>query len=147
MGMVPLCVLLVSADRHRLIAFRAKVVSVRDAAHIEVQFEGNKAWVRLSGIEVPSPDDGFGAEAKSYVTQRCFGKTVELDARKDPEGVVRFVAMVYTVTNERRDALSVNEGLIAGGLTRLQSETIDQSALEAVQLQAKAQKRGRWAVE
>lgn len=138
---------LISADRGALIAFRAKVVGVRDAGHIEVQFEGNKAWVRLSGIEIPPADDPYGAEAKSYVSQRCFGKTVELDARKDPEGVVRFVAMVYTVTNEKRDALSVNEGLIAGGLTRFKSENIDLSALEAVQLQAKAQKRGRWASE
>ncbi len=137
-----------SAARRSLnsaIAFRAKVISVRDGSHVEVQFEGNKSWVRLSGIEAPELGDPFSDEAKSFLTKRCFGKTVELDARKDATGAVRFVAVAYTVINERRDAISVNEGLLSNGLARFKREEIEHPGFEEAERQAKAQRKGIWA--
>ena len=127
------------------IAFRAKVVSVRDAGHIEVQFEGNKSWVRLSGVEAPEAGEPFADQAKSFLTKSCFGKTVELDARKDPAGAVRFVAVAYKVVNERRDAISVNEGLISNGFARFKPEEIEHPGFEEAERQAKAQQKGIWA--
>lgn len=56
----------------------AKVIGVKDGDTIVLLFENKPITVRLEHIDFPEKNQPFGAKAKQFVSEFCFGKTVTL---------------------------------------------------------------------
>jgi len=56
--------------------FSGKVVGVSDGDTISVMREGRAVKIRLNGIDCPEKGQDFGAKAKSFTSDACFGKPV-----------------------------------------------------------------------
>ena len=56
----------------------AKVIGVKDGDTIVLHFENKPITVRLEHIDCPEKNQPFGAKAKQFVSEFCFGKTVTL---------------------------------------------------------------------
>ena len=73
----------------------ARVVGITDGDTIKVLAPGNKlVKIRLHGIDCPEGGQAFGKKAKQFVSDQCFGKTIQY-REVDIDRYGRTVATVY----------------------------------------------------
>lgn len=60
-------------------SFSAKVVAVVDGDTVRIQLSDTKATVVLYGIDCPELTQSFGAEAKKFTDEKCYGKVVSIE--------------------------------------------------------------------
>lgn len=120
--------------------FGGRVVAVTDGDTIKVLDGTQEIRVRLSGIDCPELGQPFGKAAKQFASIAAFGKTVAVDVVElDRYG--RTVGVVILP-----DGTKLNHKLVEAGLAWwYQKYAPDDARLEALELEAKAAKRGLWA--
>ena len=62
--------------------FSAKVIGVSDGDTITVLVSNRQVKIRIEGIDCPEPGQPFSRVAKTFTSQRVYGKTVELQPRE-----------------------------------------------------------------
>ena len=136
-----LCLLLVIPAAH---AEQYRVVAVSDGDTITVEpiHGGDRAKVRLHGIDAPEMNQPYGQAAKTFVVNAVLYKVVEV--RPTPQGTDRYGRLVAVV--DVPNAGILQELLLDAGLAWVWTRYCrDCGAWEAIQTQARLHRRGLWA--
>jgi endonuclease YncB( thermonuclease family) len=130
-------VLLVASAYAETIA--GKVVSVSDGDTVTVLQEKTEIKIRLHGIDSPEKNQDFGQAARKLTADLCFGEVVTVHVT-DTDRYGRKVGLVLL-----EDGRVLNHELVAAGLAHWYAQYApDDLALERLQADAKAAKRGLW---
>lgn len=121
-------------------SFDAKVVSVIDGDTLSVLHNGAKERVILYGIDCPEAAQEFGAEAKQFTDENCYGKVVTIESKgTDPRG--RTIAVVTLP-----DGSNLNKRLLEGGMAWWSDKFApNETRFQVLQASARAKKIGLWA--
>ncbi len=118
--------------------FDARVIGVTDGDTIVVLHDGYPQKVRLAEIDCPEKSQPFGRSARSFTSEKAFGKDVHIES----SGQDRYGRTIGTVVLP--DGTSLNSELVREGYAwqyRHYSKNLKLSELEA---QARQSQRGLW---
>lgn len=116
-----------------------KVVSIADGDTITVLAGETQVKVRLHGIDTPETRQDYGTVAKDFTADRCFGEVVTVVVT-DTDRYGRKVGLIVL-----GDGRVLNHELVAAGLAHWYEEYArGDLALERLQDEARAAKRGLW---
>jgi micrococcal nuclease len=118
--------------------FHAMVADVTDGDTIVVWKKGNRAVIRLAGIDCPERQQPFGKEATAFTSNRTLGKTVTVI----PETTDRYERTVADVHLENGKSLSVE--LLHAGLAWWYRRYSHNRALLHHEKGARTARRGLW---
>ena len=120
--------------------FTARVVKIVDGDTISVQVAGKGAQkVRLVDIDTPEHDQPYGREARQALATLVSGREVRLETHgSDDYG--RLLARVFI------GDVDVNAELVRGGAAWVFRKYSDDAELLALEREARAEKRGLWAL-
>lgn len=117
-----------------------RVVRVLDGDTIEVLKEGRAARVRLYGIDAPERGQDFGAAARRFTGDLCFGQNVLLREY----GTDRYGRILADVILP--DGRVLNRELVRAGLAWWYREYAPEAReLEVLEREAQTARRGLWA--
>ncbi len=119
----------------------AKVIGVKDGDTVVLFFQNQPITVRLEHIDCPEKNQPFGAKAKKFVSEFCFGKTVTLisNGKRDRNG--RWIGEIF-YNNQ-----NLGKELVRNGLAwhfKRYSKNQNYAELEII---AKQKKVGLWQEE
>jgi endonuclease YncB( thermonuclease family) len=136
-----LFLLLVSCNNSTKIPdnFGGKVVGVKDGDTIEVLFEGKSQTIRLVDIDCPEKKQAFGAKAKQFTSDFCFGKEVSIESNGKRDRYNRILGTVY-VENK-----NLNQELVKAGLAWHYRKYSDKQIFADLEQTARENKIGLWA--
>jgi endonuclease YncB( thermonuclease family) len=118
--------------------FSGRVVTVIDGDTIDVLRDGHDVRVRLDGIDAPESGQDFGPQAKQFMTDAAFNKTVVVSGNE----IDAYGRLIARVTVDGRDlSLAAVEAGFAWHFVRHSKD----ASLAAAETRAHAQKRGLWA--
>lgn len=117
----------------------SKVMSVTDGDSIKIMQDGKARSLIFFGIDAPELGQEAGQEARNFVDERCFGKTVTIEEHgKDSHG--RIIAIVYLP-----DGSNLNQEMVKQGLAWWSDKYApNDSTLKQLQATAKASHKGLW---
>jgi endonuclease YncB( thermonuclease family) len=129
---------LVAAAPHAVL--EARVVKVVDGDTLTVRSgRGDPLKVRLLAIDTPERDQPYAREARQALVRLVSGREVRLETHgADDYG--RLLARVFV------DDLDVNAELVRRGAAWVFRKYSDDAALLALEREARAEKRGLWAL-
>lgn len=121
--------------------FKAKVVSVTDGDSITVLHDNNREKVIFYGIDCPELKQEYGAEARKFTDDSCYGKVVTIDVQgQDPRG--RTIGRVRL-----SDGTDLNKELVKRGLAWWSDKYApNDKPLKQLHIAAKTGKIGLWAI-
>jgi endonuclease YncB( thermonuclease family) len=128
------------------LAWEARVVSVADGDTITIEPPqgGDRVKVRLHGIDCPETKQPYGQTAKGFVSNAVLFKTV--DVQPTPQGKDRYGRIVAVVDIPGVGVLQ--ELLLEAGLAWVYPQYCkDCGAWEAMEAEARRQRKGLWAGE
>ena len=90
-----------------------KVVGVRDGDTIVILFDGKPLVIRLAHIDCPElkKKQPFGAAAKKFTSDFCFGKMVRVENDEKFDRNQRLIGVVYN-----QNGINLNRQLVKAGL-------------------------------
>ncbi|MBS1548575.1 MAG: thermonuclease family protein [Bacteroidetes bacterium] len=88
----------------------AKVVAVKDGDTVGILWNGKEQAIRLAHIDCPEKKQAFGSSAKKFVSDFCFGKTVQIVIAGKPDRNGRWIAEIYY------NHQNLNKELVRNGL-------------------------------
>lgn len=133
-----LALALVAAEPHAV--FEARVVKISDGDTISVQIEGKDSQkVRLLGIDTPERDQPYARESRQELVKLVSGREVRLET-EGADAYGRLLARVYC------EAVDVNAELVRLGAAWVYRKYSDDAKLLALEREARAAKRGLWAL-
>tara|TARA_R110002073_G_scaffold20209_5_gene72799 strand:- start:4653 stop:5201 length:549 start_codon:yes stop_codon:yes gene_type:complete len=118
--------------------FDAKVIGVIDGDTVDVLRGQETIRIRLNGIDAPERGQPFGNNAKQFVSDQIFGKTIQVEAL-DEDRYGRTIADLHFY--QKRITLE----LVEVGLAWHYTQYSDEEALANAQVEAQQAKRGLWA--
>jgi micrococcal nuclease len=119
---------------------RGTVVKIADGDTFTMLTSGNQqVKVRLYGIDCPERAQDFGTVARRKLSELIFGQMVRTE-KKDVDRYGRTIAIVYN-----SKGINVNEELLREGLAWHYKEYDQNTAWDALMLEAKRKKQGLWA--
>jgi endonuclease YncB( thermonuclease family) len=116
-----------------------KVTAVADGNNITVLTDNSqRIKIRLFGIDCPEKSQAYGKEAKQFSSDLVLGKRVKIwPIEKDRYG--RTVGWVFTAEK------NLNKELLLAGLAWHDKQRSSDIALAAMEMKARAAKKGLWA--
>lgn len=90
--------------------YTAKVVGVKDGDTVVILWENKPQTVRLAHVDCPEKNQPFGAKAKIFVSDFCFGKTVQIVIAGKPDRNGRWIAEIF-YNNQNLGKELVRKGL------------------------------------
>lgn len=120
--------------------FAGECVGVTDGDTLRVMHNGREEKIRLDGVDAPEKSQPFGSRSKQNLSALVFGQVVTV-APTDRDRYGRTVARVYTA-----DGRCVNAEQVGAGLAWWYREyALHDTALEALEAEARRARRGLWA--
>lgn len=116
-----------------------KVIGVSDGDTMEMLIEGKTYKIRLAHIDAPEKKQDYGAKAKQYLSDLCFGKIANMTVT-DIDGYKRHVAVITL-----QDGTNVNKEMVKAGFAWWYSQYSKDSSYEKLEIEARNAKRGLWA--
>jgi endonuclease YncB( thermonuclease family) len=126
------------------LAWEARVVAVADGDTITVEPPqgGDRVKVRLHGIDCPETKQTYGQTAKGFVSNAVLFKIV--DVQPTPQGKDRYGRIVAVI--EIPGVGVLQELLLEAGLAWVYTQYCkDCGAWEAMEAEARSQRKGLWA--
>lgn len=128
----------VAADPNAV--FTARVVKITDGDTISVRIGSKDAQkVRLVDIDTPEADQPYGREAREVLAKLISGREVRLETH-GADDYKRILARVFV------GDLDVNADLVRQGAAWVYRKYSDDAKLIALEREARAEKRGLWAL-
>ncbi|GIW43492.1 MAG: hypothetical protein KatS3mg077_0774 [Candidatus Binatia bacterium] len=129
------------ARRHRqpYRSFEAPVVAVSDGDTFVVRYGGRNLRIRLAEVDAPELRQPYGREARAFTARLVIDKVVHIE----PRAVDRYDRIVARVRTA--DGKNLCEELLRNGLAWWYRRYSNDRHLEALEAEAKRQKRGLWA--
>lgn len=90
--------------------FTAKIIGVKDGDTVVILWENKPQTVRLAHVDCPEKNQPFGAKAKIFVSDFCFGKKVQVVVAGKPNRNGRWIAEIFY--NNK----NLNKELVRNGL-------------------------------
>ena len=120
-------------------SFSAKVVAVVDGDTVRIQLSDTKATVVFYGIDCPELTQSFGAEAKKYTDEKCYGKVVSIELM----GKDKMDRLLGVITLP--DGTNLNQELVKQGLAWWSDKYAPKDEmLKRYHSAAKTSHRGLW---
>jgi endonuclease YncB( thermonuclease family) len=119
--------------------FTGKVIGVKDGDTIEVFFEGKGHIVRLLDIDCPEKKQAFGAKAKVFTSDLCFGKEVRVGSFGKQDRYGRILGTVFI------NGKILNEELLKAGLAWHFKKYSTKQYYAELENKARENKVGLWA--
>lgn len=116
-----------------------KVVGISDGDTIKVLKDGKEVKIRLAGIDCPERGQPYATVAKTFTSEKCFGKEVKLNITQKSDRYGRVIADVILP-----DGSSLSNELVKAGLAWHYTHFSKSKVLEDLQNEAKENKRGVW---
>ena len=118
---------------------QGKVVTVIDGDSLLVTLEGQRAEIRLYGVDAPQLDQPFGSQSRQFVAGLTLGKRVEILIRDRD----RFNRIVADVRLPNGDLLS--HRLVSAGMAWWYKQFAPADGkLAKLEIEAKSARRGLW---
>jgi endonuclease YncB( thermonuclease family) len=117
-----------------------KVIGISDGDTIKILKDGKEVKVRLAGIDCPEKGQPFGTKAKTFTSEKAFGKNVKLNIVTPADRYGRMVADVILP-----DGTVLSAELVKAGLAWHYKQFSKSKTLEDLENDAKENKRGLWA--
>lgn len=116
-----------------------KVIGVKDGDTVELLMNGKPQVVRLSNIDCPEKKQPFGNNAKTFVSDLCFGKMVKIstDGKKDRNK--RLIAEIIL-----QNGKNINKELVNKGLAWHFKKYSKDNSYDILEKQARKLKIGLW---
>ena len=131
-----LCLLLLGAASVER-EFTGTVTAVIDGDTLTVLVDQQQVKVRLAGIDAPERKQDYGTVAKSFLSDRVFGRYVSVEVTgQDRYG--RTLGVVHV------DGANVNLSLVRAGLAWHYVRFSDDTELAAAEREAREARRGLW---
>lgn len=119
-------------------AITGKVTGVKDGDTIEILKERTSYRIRLAGIDCPEKKQPYGSQAKQFVSELCFGKTVTARIlSQDRYG--RHIALIILP-----DGRNLNHELLRHGLAWHYKQYSKNRHLAALEAEARQRRIGLW---
>ena len=118
--------------------FTGKVVGVSDGDTLKVMHEGRAEKVRLADIDCPEKAQPYGQKAKQFASDLAFAQVVTVIVH----GLDRYGRSIGEVT--LADGRLLNRELVKAGLAWWYRRYSKDTSYEALESEAKADKRGLW---
>ncbi|MFM9052963.1 MAG: thermonuclease family protein [Bacteroidota bacterium] len=116
-----------------------RVIKVADGDTITILIEGRiQEKIRFTGIDCPEKNQAFGSQAKTFTSDRCFGKNVRI-AYESKDRYGRILGIVYLP-----DGKNLNKELLRAGLAWHYKQFDDSQDLAKLEVDARVAKRGLW---
>jgi endonuclease YncB( thermonuclease family) len=118
-----------------------KVVGVRDGDTIVILFDGKPLVIRLAHIDCPElkKKQPFGAAAKKFTSDFCFGKMVRVENDEKFDRNQRLIAVVY---NE--NGINLNRQLVKAGLAWHYRKYSSDQVYAQLEITARNNRTGLW---
>lgn len=119
----------------------AEVIGVKDGDTVVILVEDKPVTVRLAHVDAPEKNQPYGAAAKKFTSEFCFGKIVTIigDGKKDRNG--RWIAEIF-YRNQNLGKVLVRNGL-AWHFKRYSKNAV----YAELELNARQKKKGLWQEE
>lgn len=118
--------------------FDAKVVGIKDGDTYSVLYQGVEHTIRLAHIDCPEKKQAFGAAAKKFASDLCFGKMVTVKSNGKTDRNHRILGEIYLGTK------NVNKELVKNGLAWHYKKYSSDEEYARLELQARSAKVGLW---
>ncbi len=120
-------------------ALRGRIVKVNDGDTIVLLRNNQEERIRLNGIDCPERGQAFGTVAKNFTADMVFSKEVRVVS----DGLDRYQRILGWVYLE--DGRCLNHELLKAGLAWHYKDYNSDPDLAAMEVSAKAAKKGLWA--
>ncbi len=117
--------------------FAGRVVGVHDGDTISVLVARQQVKVRLEGIDCPELSQDYGRVAKTFTSDRVFGKWVEVEQT----AIDRYGRSIGRVSVNGED---LSLAIVSAGLAWHYTEYSKDRTLDAAEMAARAVHRGLW---
>lgn len=117
---------------------KGKVIAIKDGDTISILYNRQKLTVRLEHIDCPEKGQPYGARAKQFISDSCFGKTVTVTGTRFDRNK-RLIAVVTTVAGT-----NINKALVAAGLAWHYRQYSTDSSYSLLENKARQQRKGLW---
>ena len=118
-----------------------KVVGVKDGDTIVLLMNGKAETVRFAHIDCPEKKQAFGAKAKQFVSDRCFGKmvTLKIDPKNKYDRYKRLIAEVIL-----NNGANLNKELVKNGLAWHFKAYSKDASYDVLEKSARRKRVGLW---
>ncbi len=117
-----------------------KVVGVTDGDTIEILDESNETHkIRLTHIDAPERGQDFGTQAKKFLSDQVFGKSVRVDVSSEKDRYGRVLGEVWI------GDVSANQTIVLSGFAWHYKKYSTDDVFANAETAAKNQKLGLWA--
>lgn len=118
-----------------------KVISVTDGDTIDILYNNKPLRIRLEHIDCPEirKQQPFGAQAKKFTSEKCFGQTVRVLHKNEVDRNKRLIGEVVNA-----EGLNVNKALVKAGLAWHFIKYSSSQEYAALEKRARVMKVGLW---
>ena len=119
--------------------YTAKIIGVKDGDTVDILLEGNKKQtVRLAHVDTPEKNQPYGQKAKKFVSDFCFGKTVQVVIAGRPDRNGRWIAEIFYQNK------NLGKDLVRNGLAWHYKKYSKNSNYAELEIAARKKKKGLW---
>jgi endonuclease YncB( thermonuclease family) len=118
--------------------YTAKVIKVKDGDSIDILLDGTKQSLRLAHIDCPEKRQDYGAKAKEFTSNFCFGKEITVTIAGKPDRYGRWIVEVF------RNNQNLNKELVRNGLAWHFKKYSNNANYDDLEKAARAKKIGLW---
>lgn len=120
-------------------SIRGKVVRIKDGDTIDILYNEKKLTVRLAHIDCPEKAQPYGAAAKKFVSDKCYGQVVTIVHHNGYDRNKRLIAEVINSNGE-----NINKELVKAGLAWHFKKYSSDTSYARLEIAARQQKTGLW---
>ena len=118
-----------------------KVIGVTDGDTIEILYDGKPLKIRFAHVDCPEirNQQPFGRAAKTFISDKCFGKFVTVNHKREFDRYNRLIAEIVT-----EDGTNLNKELMTAGLAWHYTQYSTNSDYATLEIAARSQRIGIW---
>jgi endonuclease YncB( thermonuclease family) len=119
---------------------QGKVIGIKDGDTIDILYNGKKLTIRLEHIDCPEKKQPYGAVAKKFISEKCFGQAVTIQHNNKYDRNKRLIGEVINFSGE-----NLNKELVKAGLAWHYKQYSSDTIYANLEKEAKKNKTGLWA--
>lgn len=118
---------------------KGKVIAIKDGDTISLLYNRQTLTIRLAHIDCPEKGQPYGARARQFISDSCFGKNITVTGTRFDRNK-RLIGVVTTAAGT-----NINKALIEAGLAWHYRQYSSDSSYSLLEKQARLQRKGLWA--